>query len=180
MRILVGAALAVTLGVGAGCSNRDDTPSTPAATPPAGQAQGGAAQTAPAATAKPAAPAAAAVTEAQVEATMKQIAQQNGTLQKSVKANMLPEAAAAAKELATAFANVERFFQQHNRQDAVKLAQQGRTGATDAAAAATAGDQMKAAAAAASIGATCKQCHSVYREGDQATGFRINMTALKQ
>ena len=178
MRILTGAVVAVTLVVGAGCGGRDDTPATPAATAPqagAGASAGATAQAAPAAPA-----AAAAVTEAQVEAAMKQIQQSNGALQKSIKGNMLADAATAAKQLATAFADVERFFQQHKRTDAVTLAQQARTGANDAATAAAAGDATKAAAGAAAVGATCKQCHSVYREGDATTGFRIRAAALTQ
>ena len=104
---------------------------------------------------------------------MKGVAQNNGALQKAVKGNMLAEAGTAAKQLATLFADVERFFKENNKPDAVMLAQTARTGATDVAAAAAAGDQTKAGLAAANIGGTCKQCHGLYREGDAATGYRI-------
>ena len=104
---------------------------------------------------------------------MKNIQQTNGAVQKNVKANMLMEAATSAKQLATLFADVERFFKENNKADAVMVAQTARTGANDVVAAATAGDQMKAATAATSILGTCKQCHGLYREGDATTGFRI-------
>ena len=181
MRMCLGAMLVVCLVI-AGCSSRDDTPSTPASPPqaggaapaaPAGGAPAGGGAQAGARAGGAGAQAAAKVTAEQLEATMKSIAQTNGALQKAVKGNMLAEAATSAKQLESLFADVERFFQQYNRTDAVMLAQTGRSGARDAAAAAAAGDQMKAATAAASAGATCKQCHSVYREGDAAAGFRI-------
>jgi cytochrome c556 len=174
--------LAVCLTV-AGCSSRDDTPSTPASQPQAGGAApaapaGGAAQAGGGAQAGAraggaGAQAGAKVSAEQLEAAMKSIAQANGALQKAVKGNMLAEAATSAKQLESSFATVEQFFQQNKATDAVTLAQTARNGARDAAAAASANDQMKAATAAAAVGGTCKQCHSVYREGDQATGFRI-------
>ena len=174
MRIACGFTVALALVIAVACGGRDDSPATPAANPP--QA-GGAAQTAPppaAAQAKPPAPAAAArMTAEQLEATMKNIQQTNGAVQKNVKANMLMEAATSAKQLATLFADVERFFKENNKADAVMVAQTGRNGATEVAAAAAAGDQMKAAMAATTILGTCKQCHGLYREGDATTGYRI-------
>ena len=117
------------------------------------------------------------VTIEQHEAAMKQIAQANGALQKLIKANDLTAAAAQAETLTTQFTLVERFWTQHKKEDAVKLAQTGRQGASDAAAAAKAGDQMKAQMAAGNIGGTCKQCHGTYREGDPQTGFKIKADA---
>lgn len=115
----------------------------------------------------------APVTIEQHEAAMKQIAQANGAMQKAIKSNTLADAATQAETLAAQFAIVERFWTQHKKDDAVKLAQTGRQGAMDAAAAAKAGDQMKAQMAAGNVGGTCKQCHGTYREGDAQTGFRI-------
>ena len=117
------------------------------------------------------------VTIMQHEAAMKQIAQSNGAMQKAIKSNTLADAAAQAETLATQFALVERFWAQHQKADAVKLAQTGRQGAIDAGAAAKAGDQMKAQMAAGNIGGTCKQCHGTYREGDPKTGFSIKADA---
>ena len=117
------------------------------------------------------------VTVEQHEAAMKQIAQANGALGKAIKSNTLADAATQAETLATQFALVERFWAQHKKDDAVKLAQTARQGATDTAAAAKAGDQMKAQMAAGNIGGTCKQCHGTYREGNPQEGFRIAASA---
>ena len=108
---------------------------------------------------------------------MKQIAQANGALGKLVKANDLMAATTQAETLAAQFTIVEQFWTQRAKADAVKLAQTARQGAMDAAAAAKAGDQMKAQMAAGNIGGTCKQCHGTYREGDPQTGFRIAASA---
>jgi cytochrome c556 len=186
MRILLGAVV-VALGLGIGCGSRDDSVQTPPAQAPTAQAP------APAPAAPPAAPAAgraggaaqaagggrggANVTIEQHEAAMKQIAQANGALQKTVKANDLMAAATQAQTLATQFTLVEQFWTQRAKADAVKLAQTARQGAMDAAAAAKAGDQMKTQMAAGVTGGTCKQCHSVYREGDAQTGYRIAASA---
>ena len=166
MRILSGA-LALALLVGAGCASKTDTTTTSAPTAPA-------AATPPAAAAPPAPAAAAArVTPEQLDAAMKTITAANGALGTKLMANDLPGAAKDAQTLATAFAEVERFFTQANKPDAVTLAQTARTGATATAAAAAAGDAMKATAARSNMTATCKQCHGVYREGDAQTGYRL-------
>jgi cytochrome c556 len=150
------AIVVLVAGLSAACSGRSDSAAT------AGSAQGGAG-----------AQAAARMTPEQLEAAMKQIAQHNGALQKSLKANLLPEATKSAQELATQFGEVERFFTQVKAPDAVKLAQTARAGASNAAGAAGAGDATKAMAAAATIGGTCKQCHDAYREGDAKAGYRL-------
>lgn len=180
MRIRSGAVI-LALMFGVACANRADDPATPAAggAQPAGAqagAQGGGAQAAGGAGAQ----AAAQVTVEQHEAAMKQIAQANGGLQKSLKSNDLAGAGKQAQELARLFGDVERFWQQHNRADAVKLAQTARTGATEAAGAAAAGDQMKALMAAGNLGGTCKQCHGLYREGTPQTGFTIKAGTITQ
>jgi hypothetical protein len=177
MRILSSAViLAVTLGVG--CAKSDTAQTTPpaqggqtAAAPapaaaPAGRA-GGAPAAAPAG--RQGGAAAAPVTIAEHAATMKQISVSNGTVQKAIKSNDLMAAATEAQNLTNLFATIERFYTQRSKPDAVKLAQTARSGATDAAAAAKAGDQMKAQMAAASTGGTCTQCHKMYREGDGKT-----------
>ena len=118
------------------------------------------------------------VTIAQHEAAMKQIQTSNGALGKAVKSSDLTTAATEAKMVATQFAIVERFWTQHKKEDAIKLAGSARTAANEVAAAAAAGDQMKAQTALQGIGATCKQCHSVYREGSPADGgFRLKADA---
>ena len=183
MRILSSAViLAVAIGVGCG-DKTDAVQTTPpaqggqtAAAPapaPAGRTGGAPAAAAPAG--RQGGAAAAPVTIAEHVATMKQISVSNGTVQKAIKSNDLMAAATEAPNLANLFATIERFYTQRAKPDAVKLAQTARTGATDAAAAAKAGDQMKAQMAAASTGGTCAQCHKMYREGDgKATPYAFN------
>jgi cytochrome c556 len=156
MRTLSSAVI-LAIAATAGCASRDDNAQAPAAQAPAA--------------------AVARVTIEQHEAAMKQIAQANGALQKAIKGNALADAATQAQTLATQFEIVERFWTARSKPDAVKLAQTGRQGAMDAAAAAKAGDQMKAQMAAGNVGGTCKQCHGTYREGDAQTGFRIAASA---
>ena len=190
MRIFGGGAMLLAFALGVACANRDDTASTPAG----GGAQAGGVQAggaaAGAAGAPPAQPAGArgtgAATQAvakmapeQLDAAMKSIQQSVGSLQKNLKGNMLMEAAKDGQQLATLFGDVERFWQQHNVDEAVKLSQTARAAATDAAAAAAAGDQMKAMTATTNLFGTCKQCHTSFREGDAATGFRIKAGVIK-
>ena len=192
MRILSGAVI-VAVGLTIGCGGRDDNvqtptaqapappaapaPAAPPAAPAGGRAGGAAAGGAQAAGRAGGGGAGANVTIEQHEAAMKQITQANGALQKALKMPDLATAATQAETLATQFATVERFWTQRNKPDAMKLAQTARQGATEAAAAAKAGDAMKAQMAAGTTGQTCKQCHSVYREGDATTGFRIAASA---
>jgi len=191
MRILSGAVI-VAVGLTMGCGNRDDNVQTPPAqaptaqapapaAPPAGQAPpragGAAAGGAQAAGRAGGAAGGATVSIEQHEAAMKQIAQANGALQKLIKANDLMGATAQAQTLETQFTLVEQFWSQRKKPDAAMLAQTARQGAMDTAAAAKAGDQMKAQMAAGNIGGTCKQCHGTYREGDAQTGFRIAASA---
>jgi hypothetical protein len=117
--------------------------------------------------------AAARMTAEQLDAAMKTISSTNGALGMKLMSNDLPGAAKDGQTLATTFGDVERFWAQAAKADAVKLAQQARMAASEVAAAATAGDGMKAAAARSNMTATCKQCHGVYREGDAQTGYRI-------
>ena len=113
------------------------------------------------------------MTPEQLDAAMKTVSATNGALRMKLMGNDLPGAAKDAQTLATTFAEVERFFAQAAKPDAVMLAQQARMGASETAAAATAGDAMKANAARSNMTATCKQCHGVYREGDAQTGYRL-------
>lgn len=187
------AALVVTAGLTVACANRTSTTAGGGATPPppaqtsgSGQAAGGGAAgggatgaAAPARGGGPGAQAAARMTPEQLEAAMKSISTANGSLQKNLKSAAMADAAKDAQQLATLFGDVERFFAQNNQPEAVKLAQSARTGATEAAGAATAGDAAKVQAGAAAIGATCKQCHSAFREGDATTGYRLKAGILK-
>jgi len=159
MRIVSGVALlALTCSVACAGKNK-------AASPPTAGSGAGAA-------------AAARMTADDVDARMKVIGPASGSLRMKLMANQLADAAKDAQTLAVAFGDVERFFQQNNKSDAVMWAQQARMAASAAAGAATAGDGMKAVAAADTMQANCKQCHGVYREGDAQTGFRIKPGTL--
>jgi hypothetical protein len=122
--------------------------------------------------------AAARMTPEQLDAAMKTINSTNAALGMKLMGNDLPGAAKDGQTLATTFGDVERFWAQAAKADAVKLAQQARMSASEVAAAATAGDAMKAAAARSNMTATCKQCHGLYREGDAQTGYRIKAGVL--
>jgi hypothetical protein len=113
-----------------------------------------------------------------LQARMRVIGPTSGMLRMKLMMNQLPDAAKDAQTLATAFGDVERFWQQNNKADAVMWAQTARMAATEAAGAATAGDGMKALAAANTMQAQCKQCHGTYREGDAQTGFHIKPGVL--
>lgn len=175
MRIVSAVVAILALTCGAGCAKKSQTPSTQApagrtSSGSAGGAGGGASQTAGRGAG---AQAAARMTADDLDMRMKIIGPTSGTLRMKLMANQLADAAKDAQTLATAFGDVERFFQQNNRSDAVMWAQQARMSAQEAAGAATAGDAAKATAAAGNMQAQCKQCHGTYREGDAQTGFRI-------
>lgn len=178
------AVITLALSLAVGCANRSSSTSSSgggqANAPAPAPSQPASAPAAPAPAGRGAGTPQAAVTPAQLEAAMKGISQSNGAMQKNLKANMLTDAAKDAQQLVTFFTDVERFWTQQNKADAIKLAQQGRTGASDVLAAVAANDQMKAMAAAAVIGGTCKQCHSAYREGDAATGYKIKDGVVSQ
>jgi cytochrome c556 len=148
MRILSGIVV-LALGFSVGCATTSTT----------GAGGGGASQ--------------ARMTEADYDALMKKVGPTNGAMRKKIMGNMLADAAKDAQTLATLFGDVERFWTQQNKTDAMKWAAEARMFATSTAGAAAAGDQMKTQQAADSLLGDCKQCHGMYREGSQDAGFRI-------
>ena len=122
--------------------------------------------------------AAARMTAEQLDAAMKTINTTTTALGTKLMSTDLAGAAKEAQTLASTFADVERFWAQASKPDAVKLAKQARLAASETAAAATAGDATKAAMARDNMTATCRQCHGSYREGDAQTGFRIKAGVL--
>lgn len=117
----------------------------------------------------------APVTVEQHAATMKMIQQNAGAANKALKGGDAAAALPAAEALVTAFTTIETFYTQRNKPDAIKLAQTAKTGAQDVVAALKAGDTMKAQMALGNAQATCKQCHGMYREQDEATkAYRFN------
>lgn len=114
-----------------------------------------------------------ALSVADYPAKMKAAVQANVETQKALKGGSAADAVAPAKTASAAFADIERFWVAQKKDDAAKLAAQAKQGFADAAAAAEKGDVMAAQMAAGSAAQTCKQCHSVYREGDAQSGFKI-------
>jgi cytochrome c556 len=159
-----------SLSIACASRNGDTAASGSTAPPPAGQTSG-TGQTA-------GAQAAARITPEQLDAAMKTIAPTNAAMQKALKSSALPDAAKNAQQLATLFGDVERFFAQNKKDDAVKLAQTARTAASAAAGAASAGDATKAMAAAGTVATTCTPCHTAYREGDAKTGYQLKAGTL--
>jgi cytochrome c556 len=115
----------------------------------------------------------AKMTEADYDALMKKVGPTNGAMRKKIMGNMLADAAKDAQTLATLFGDVERFWTQQKKMDAMKWAAEARMYATQTAGAAAAGDQMKTQQAADNLLGDCKQCHGMYREGSQEAGFRM-------
>jgi cytochrome c556 len=163
MRILCGIAI-VTLGISAACASRSDAPLTTSA----------GAQPTPAAAQAP-----AGKTPRDLEALMKNIGPTSQAMRMHLMANQLADAGKEAQQLAVWFGDVEQFWAQYNKADAVKWAQEARTFATSVAGAVAAGDAMKATQAANNMQGDCKQCHGTYREMDPAGGFRIKPGVLK-
>ena len=151
MRITSGAMIVALLGVVA-CASTTTTAQAPTGTAGAGGQ------------------AAARVTVEQHEGFMKTIASTNAGISKKIKSNELADAANDAQQLATIFGDVERFWTQNNKADAVTWAQQGRQAATEMAGALAAGDAVKASAAQKQMSGSCGSCHKTYREGSPQTG----------
>ena len=118
--------------------------------------------------------AAARVTVEQHEGFMKTISSTNAALGKKIMNNDLAEAAKDAQVLATTFGDVEKFWAQNSKADAVTWAQQGKTQAANLAGALAAGDAEKVAAARKEMAGSCAACHKTYREGSpQAGGYTL-------
>jgi cytochrome c556 len=120
----------------------------------------------------------AKMSEADYDALMKKVGPTNGMMQKALKSGDLPAGAKGAQQLAMLFVDVERFWTQYKIKDAMMWAAEAQKYAKQAAAAAEAGDQMKAVEAATSLLGDCKQCHGTYRMGSQEAGFMIKPGVL--
>jgi hypothetical protein len=145
----------VALAAVVACASSTTTAQTPGATGTAG------------------AQAAARITVEQHEGFMKTISSTNAAIGKKIMGNDLAGAASDAQTLATTFGEVERFWTQNNKADAVKWAQDGRQNASALAGALAAGDAEKANAARKQMTGSCTSCHMAYREGSPQTGYTI-------
>ena len=120
----------------------------------------------------------APLTAADYPAKMKAVVQANQALQMKLKNNQVAEAVADAKALSAHFADIERFWAGLKKADAVMWAQAASMGFAEVAAAAAAGDGMKAQMAAGNALANCKMCHGMYREGNAQEGFKFKAGTL--
>jgi hypothetical protein len=157
MRISVATAATLVFWISAGCAGKTAPPSKL-------QAQRNT---------SPEVQAAARMTPDQLDAAMKSTNTANDALGMKLTQGDLAGAAKDAQSIASGFAEIERFFAQIGKNDAVELAKKARKGASEVAAAASAGHATKATSERAKLNATCKQCHDSYREGNAQTGYRL-------
>jgi cytochrome c556 len=138
--------------------------------------------------------AAAKMTQKDYEAIMKKVGPAYASLQKELDRGELAKSETEAKQLVELFGEAEKFWAQYNRPDAVRWAHQAQTSATQIASGIHAAQALnrleprvqrpvqrrlqRAQTAATNMGAVCKQCHGKYREGSEATGFRIKPGVL--
>jgi len=107
-----------------------------------------------------------AQTEADFQGWMKDVAATNGKTKKAVADKSGADVATNAQHLEGIFKEVGAFFAKRGgADDAVAIAKKGETAAHDLAAAGTANDAEKMAAAAATVGSTCGACHMAHRDG---------------
>jgi hypothetical protein len=118
-------------------------------------------------------PAAAQLTAADLQDRMRKMGSAVASVQMLLADKNLKDVATKAQDIATWLGDVEKFWTQNHREDAVTWAQQARQIASQAAGAAAAGDAMKAQMAASTLANTCRTCHDAYREADGNGGFRI-------
>jgi cytochrome c556 len=158
--------VATMVAIGA-CANKSDDGST------GGTVSGPA-------TSSASAEAAAQLGPADLEKLMQKIGPTYQSVRKNLQGGSVAEAGKEAQQLGELFGNVEKFWAQHNKEDAVKWAQQARTYASDVAGSAVGGNPAKATAIAENMGGVCKQCHGTYRESDGEGGYRIKPGVITQ
>jgi hypothetical protein len=116
-----------------------------------------------------------AQTEADFPGIMKGVAAKNKSLKQNITAKMAAEATADAKALEGSFKQVETFFAGRGAagKDAVGFAKQAREAAAAIPAQVAAGNFDAAGMSAATIGATCNNCHMAHREGEKGGPYKI-------
>jgi cytochrome c556 len=123
--------------------------------------------------------AAAQLTATDLDELMKKIGTGTTALDKQLMDNRLTDAATEAQRLGLWLGDVERFWAQNGKADAVAWTQAARRAATDAAGAAAGGDATSARAATVTLESNCSMCHAAYREGDASNGFRIKAGTVR-
>jgi cytochrome c556 len=104
---------------------------------------------------------------------MKTIGATCGSLKKNLDAKNGEAAAADARKLHSAFADVHDFFQKKHSEDAMKFAMAASEGFDKIAAQASAGKFDEASATFKETTANCGSCHSAHREKAADGSFKI-------
>jgi cytochrome c556 len=107
---------------------------------------------------------AAIMSEEDYSKTMKQVAQQNMALGKSVASASETDVAAASARLETLFKDVQAYWESKKVDDASGFAKNAVAAAHAMSTAAAAHDMAAAAAAATTLRAQCASCHMAHRE----------------
>jgi hypothetical protein len=127
--------------------------------------------------ATPAAPAAQAPTkiasEADYAATMKEVGQMNGVLNKSIKAGDAAEAGKAATRLQALFKSVHAYWTDKKVADATMAAQTANESLAALQKALSANDMMAAETARANLASQCMTCHTAHREKTPEGGWKM-------
>lgn len=112
-------------------------------------------------------------TDAEYATHMKEIQQQNGILNKSIKGGMAPEATKAAARLEVLFKNIHGYWADKKVEDATTASQTAVTSLQAVQKALAANDMTAAETARATFAGTCMTCHTAHREKLPEGGFRI-------
>ena len=134
------------------------------------------------------------ISEQDYDAIMKKVGPAFAAMSKKLDDGNVDLAVKDAQQVSELFAEVEKFWAQHKREDAVKFAQAARKeadavvngvagarGYLKSDARVQSGVQVKLSRARASVATlknTCQRCHTAYREGDMTSGFHIKPGAL--
>jgi uncharacterized protein YdaL len=112
-------------------------------------------------------------TDADFATHMKEIQQQNGVLNKSIKGGMAEEATKAAARLEVLFKNIHGYWNDKKVEDATTASQTAVTSLQAVQKALAANDMAAAETARATFAGTCMTCHTAHREKLPEGGFRI-------
>jgi mono/diheme cytochrome c family protein len=112
-------------------------------------------------------------TDAEYAIHMKEIQQQNGMLNKSIKGGMAEEATKAAARLVVLFKNIHGYWNDKKVEDATTASQTAVTSLQAVQKALAANDMTAAETARATFAGTCMTCHTAHREKLPEGGFRI-------
>ncbi len=134
------------------------------------------------------------ISERDYDAIMKKVGTSFAAVSKTMNDGDVDRGVKDAQQLSELFAQVEKFWAQHKREDATKFAQAARKEA-DAIVAGVAGARgylksdskvqsgvqirlSRARTSVTTLKSICERCHTAYREGDVKSGFHIKPSAL--